>query len=829
MRRLALILGLLWAGTAAAQTTTFNGVVKDLTSTPVPTGQITFTLKPSIDTTTSGSSRFVPTTTFCEIHNPAVVSTSGTGTITVVVGTAQTWLAGDVLIFSGTADGALNNTVATAYAITLVNSTTSFNFTLAGTHTNGAGGTVGGLYASGGTGVCAVMQNTALTPANTSYSVGLMPIFSLTSSFNTYAIGAGPVDISTVVPTPSQMPAYSFLDLFSTQTITGAKTFTNGILNVSSLTMTTGNVDLAHLGNRRNVCKHDGTSAGWAGADVSVWIAAAIADIVANSAGLGTVDATDCVGAQTISQEIDVGNNAVTTKIALLLPPTGTWTITITDGVSCGIKQFNQTSIVGNGPITVPLTITGSASANLSAFYCTDPNPVGGGSYVRLEGVQFYNPSGSTVTSSLMHVYRVFDNALFNRVKVANYSLTDGLLIEGACCGTSFTNVTVDGNNTGGNQVHLSSATLTNRDVNFYSLSADHPSAGLAGVLIDGTNAAPPTDATNTSINFYGSFYEAGTSATTTGFKIKDARNINFYGVKTISNGGNHTGFDISQTATNQVRNIYIQGYDFTLSSGTGINDHISGHSFLTAAGYVSSYLFGGSTGVRAALPTSLVDNELNIYDVGGNLVFNAALNGNPTSRSFLDAQGQFVQSCGLTAAQVCLFTSADRGTGQWGFGSDASNNGIISDRVNFKNRMTMPLTASTVSAGGIFRFLNTECPLGWENNAASGNLQLCKNTSDQLTFNALPVPQVIASGTATMTTGLIATLACGTTVTVTATGALTTDAVTSANNAAVVANNGVLIINAWPTAGNVNFNYCNPTAAGITPTAATLNWRLVR
>lgn len=229
MKRLLLALGLLFCAiNAGAQTTTFNGVVKDLTNTPVPIGQVTFTLKPGIDTTISGSSRFVPATTFCEIHNPGVVSTSGTGTITVVVDTAQNWLAGDSLIFVGTADATLNaSTVASPYIITVRNSSTSFVFAQSGAHVNGTGGTVGGLYKSGGTGACVVLQNTAITPQNTSYTVGIQAIFAQPSSFNTYAIGVGPVDISTVVPTPSQMPAYSFVDTFSTQTITGAKTISN--------------------------------------------------------------------------------------------------------------------------------------------------------------------------------------------------------------------------------------------------------------------------------------------------------------------------------------------------------------------------------------------------------------------------------------------------------------------------------------------------------------------------------------------------------------------------------------------------------------------------
>jgi len=90
-------------------------------------------------------------------------------------------------------------------------------------------------------------------------------------------------------------------------------------------------------------------------------------------------------------------------------------------------------------------------------------------------------------------------------------------------------------------------------------------------------------------------------------------------------------------------------------------------------------------------------------------------------------------------------------------------------------------------------------------------------------------LPQVIASGTAAMTTALIGAGAAGATVTVAATGTLSTDAIMHAFNAAITNNPGVLILHCWVTAGNVNFAYFNPTAAGVTPTAATVNWRVIR
>jgi hypothetical protein len=88
-----------------------------------------------------------------------------------------------------------------------------------------------------------------------------------------------------------------------------------------------------------------------------------------------------------------------------------------------------------------------------------------------------------------------------------------------------------------------------------------------------------------------------------------------------------------------------------------------------------------------------------------------------------------------------------------------------------------------------------------------------------------LNVPQVIASGTAAMTTAAITAGNCGTTVTVSASGVATTDTITWAFAAAPAGSNAGIV--AWPTANNVNFAYCPGVTE--TPTAATINWRVLR
>ena len=88
----------------------------------------------------------------------------------------------------------------------------------------------------------------------------------------------------------------------------------------------------------------------------------------------------------------------------------------------------------------------------------------------------------------------------------------------------------------------------------------------------------------------------------------------------------------------------------------------------------------------------------------------------------------------------------------------------------------------------------------------------------------------IFASGTSALGTSAIGAGACATTVTTSASGVASTDAIAWSHNAAVTAGtNGSLIVHAFPTANNVNFQECNPTAVSITPPADALNWRVVR
>ncbi len=97
-------------------------------------------------------------------------------------------------------------------------------------------------------------------------------------------------------------------------------------------------------------------------------------------------------------------------------------------------------------------------------------------------------------------------------------------------------------------------------------------------------------------------------------------------------------------------------------------------------------------------------------------------------------------------------------------------------------------------------------------------------------------VTHTIASGTKALDTDAIASTACDTLATTTATGAASTDVVIFTANADITAvtgyapvTTGGLAIYAWPTTNTINWKVCNPTSSSITPGAVTLNYRIVR
>lgn len=242
-------------------------------------------------------------------------------------------------------------------------------------------------------------------------------------------------------------------------------------------------------------------------------------------------DARNLGGTQTISQEIDVGDSAQD-PFTLILPSQGKWNVTITNGTSCAIKQFSQSVMMGATPGGAPRLIIQplNSSTSVKQYYCTDPNPAGGGSYIRASDFMIYNPSvAATTQKTAMRIYALFDNSTYTNITVADY-MERGIQIRGSCCSASFYNLTSNGGHGAGAQpLFLDAVGGLNGELtlNFFGGSFDHPGSGLRNIFIQGNGATAPLIA-----NFYGTYMEGNNSDTTTPLvEVQSVSNVNFTGV----------------------------------------------------------------------------------------------------------------------------------------------------------------------------------------------------------------------------------------------------------------------------------------------------------
>src|SRR5271165_5609743 len=229
------------------------------------------------------------------------------------------------------------------------------------------------------------------------------------------------------------------------------------------------------------------------GADASVKINACIAAVIAAHGGV--CDAGGLGENQKMSQEIDLGTTASSASrigITLLLPETATWLWHLTDGSSCGIRQFNSTSLLGHQPGGGGnrMVLAASSGSKMDSIYCTDA-PSNGANYVRAEGFAVWNnQAGSTFANGVVHIRDAVDQSTFKRIFAENY-YGDVWHIESACCGVRFETIHATSNGSivkngskGGIPLTIGPGHV--RSVSFYDASVNQPGAGSPDISIRG-------------------------------------------------------------------------------------------------------------------------------------------------------------------------------------------------------------------------------------------------------------------------------------------------------------------------------------------------------
>ena len=126
--------------------------------------------------------------------------------------------------------------------------------------------------------------------------------------------------------------------------------------------------------------------------------------------------------------------------------------------------------------------------------------------------------------------------------------------------------------------------------------------------------------------------------------------------------------------------------------------------------------------------------------------------------------------------------------------------------------------------------------PVGniWLGSASTNNIKLSGVASAPrvVTFQDMTgtLPLIIANGVATLGNSSIPANTCNTAVTTAASNALPSDTVSwSYASAPSSTTDGKLVLNTYITAGNINFELCNPTAGALVPTGLVVNWKVLR
>lgn len=282
--------------------------------------------------------------------------------------------------------------------------------------------------------------------------------------------------------------------------------------------------------------------------------------------------------------------------------------------------------------------------------------------------------------------------------------------------------------------------------------------------------------------------------------------------------------------------------YEFTGdSTSAAISPVLKGNSY---GGYGSNIITGSFV-----FPTSVEGESATFADVGMNLGGVTGLHFWPQTGAhhYQMYAGDSAQMGGsnnlfikdLTAGTTPLQYSAS-GT-FWTMPGLIVNGGIVGNNIQIQGGTTggTLVVAQPTASGTLTLPSATDTLVGKATTDTLTNKTLTNPTiAFILNSGTLTLPtatgtlgDVIASGTSTFTTTAVAAGTCQTTVTTAATNALTTDVIIwdYASGPLTAATDGMLIIQKYVTANNVNFQRCNPTAASITPTALSVIWKVIR
>src|SRR5882757_518333 len=348
----------------------------------------------------------------------------------------------------------------------------------------------------------------------------------------------------------------------------------------------------------------------------------------------------------TSATEIDCGD-AAGHPVICLLPPgnsggTPSWNSNVSDGVSYGLKGFNNSSVIGLGPgLGAPFQIATGSSANLGAVCGNDTSVAN--AHIVMQGFTCSIFGGSpTVVKAIGLFSGLGDNAIIQNMTFDGLSGTATfskvLWVNNSCCKTTFNNVNADAFSiTGVTPCFFGNGTTgPNLTITFHG-SCVHAGNGASNIV--------DQEKDQFGANTFTSYMESGTSTDTTTAKVS------------IQAFGSPTAADIF-TAMNAAGDIALSTrYTFDIASGA--------HAIIIGAeqGNISTNAVNdhnpGRSPVTAAVNTSFSYSTEPNFQVGPSTLVSPALTGTPTVNGVPIAGG--FTSTNVSPVMVNANTTSDQ------------------------------------------------------------------------------------------------------------------------------------------------------------------------
>ena len=416
-------------------------------------------------------------------------------------------------------------------------------------------------------------------------------------------------------------------------------------------------------------------------ADVSMQVNSCIATVI--SMGGGICDATNLGGMQTISQQINVGNTS-SVPVVLLMSPIANWAVKITDGTSCGVMVYNNGSIVSSGTATgQEASISSLSSAtNVRGLLCTNDSLGGASNTFKVEGIQFHNSNGGTMTDAAVVLRGCKDNSIFRNNLVVN-PFGVGLHIGGTTLHAQCTVLTVEDtwvngasgntNNTTAQPVLIqgSAAAGAVSSIRWVSGSIVEPGGGQNSIVIDGGTNYYAED-----IDFYGVHMEATINPGDRGtpiVRISHAGPVNWYGGAILYSFANGAYcFRLENSANNFVASgVECGGTAMVQNASTGIN-YVNIGSGIIQYYTESVNNFFGALALSETTPPFTAGTGLDAcYGDSAEHALKCSYNNRPFQPVTLNVQNsalrqqQYIADQGITCDNDELALSAGWGTGR--------------------------------------------------------------------------------------------------------------------------------------------------------------------